>query len=187
MTGTPRNADNVNALVDGNVYVAPKGSTLPTDPTTAPAVAFKNLGWTSDTGFGENVSTNTNTRRGIDGSVIKTFKTDDDSSFTFECLEEDAIVLGLVYPGSTPVTATAVTTTPVKSYLGSDIRAWVIDEDYGTYQVRKVVPLGQAFLTGAVQVKPGDAKTYSFRVDAYADSTRTKFIRISNNPAEVVP
>lgn len=187
MTVTPRNADNVQALIDGHVSVAPKGSTLPTTIAGALDPAFKDVGWTTDAGLGENVSNNTTTRRGIDGSAVKTFKSDDDSSFTFECMEEDAVVLGLIYPGSTPVTTTGTTKTDVKSYLGSDIRAWVLDEDYGVFQVRKIIALGQAFLTGEIRSKTGDSKTYQFRVDAYADSTRTKFTRLSNNPGEVVP
>lgn len=181
----PRNSDNVNALVDGNVSVAPKGSTLPTTIAGALDAAFKNLGWITDAGISENVASDSNTRRGIDGSIVKTFKTNDDSTFTFECMEETAITLGIIHPGSVPVITAGVAKTDIKSYVGSDQRAWVIDEDYGTYQVRKVIKTAQAVLTGAVVSKPGDGKTLSFRLDVTADSARTKYTRFSNNPAEI--
>lgn len=282
-----RNSDNAQALVDSFVHVAPKGSTLPTDPTSPLDVAFTDLGWLTDAGIGEVPSTNTNQRRGINGAVIKTIKTQDDTSFTFECYERNAVVLGLMRPGSSPVTvgstpeqqtititgvptggtftptvpgfgalppqpfnvslsalaaalsqlvggtvtvsgtpgtsyvvtfptflgnvgqmsvaaaftggatpAAAVTTgtqgvggsttTPVKAYLGSNVKAFVLKEDFGVWQRRAIVPLGEVFHTGTIQDKPGDLAVAQFRLDCYPDSTGVKFIDITNNPAEAV-
>lgn len=282
-----RNSDNAAALVDSFVFVAPKGSTLPADVTSPLDVAFLDLGWLTDAGLGETPSNNTNKRRGVNGTVIKTIKTDDDTSFTFECYERNAVTMGLLRPGSTPVTSGATaevqtititgapaggtftptvpgfgatppqpfnvslsalaaalstlvggtvtvsgtpgtsyvvtfpttlgnvgqmtvtntfsggttpnatvatgtpgvaggTTTPVKSYLGSNEKAFVLTEDFGSWQRRAAVGRGEAFVTGTIQDKPGDLAVIQFRLDCYPDSTGVKYVDLTNNPAESV-
>lgn len=181
-----RDSDNANALVDGIVSCAPVGSTMPTDLTTDLDAAFDDIGWLTDAGIGETPSTSTTPKRGINGAIVKTVKADDDRSFTFECYEKNAITMGLMRPGSTPSTSGGVTTTHVKAYLGSDERAWVLEEDFGVYTRRVAVPRGQAFLTGTVTDKPGDLAVMQFRLDTYPSSDGTTYIDITNNPAEAV-
>lgn len=286
-----RDSDNAQALVDSFVYVAPKGTALPIIPTATPAAgldpAFKDTGWLTDTGLGEVFATNTNVRRAINGTVIKTIRTTADTSFTFECYERNAITIGLIRPGSAPLTAgdtaevqtititgaptggtfkstvqgigsitpvynittaalatalsalvgfavtvtgtpgssyvvtfapqegniaqmtvdgsgltggttptasvatgtpgtSGVTTTPVKAYLGSDERSFVLKEDFGVWQRVVAVPRGEAFVTANVQDKPGDLAVVQFRIDCYPDSSGVKYIDITNNPAEAV-
>lgn len=186
MTSPTRNSDNAQALVDSIVYVGPKGTTLPTDLTTAPGAALKDLGWLTDTGIGEAVSSNLNTRRGINGAPVKVIKADDDTSFTFECYERNAITLGLIRPGSTATTTAGVNTTRVKAYTGADDRTFLFHKDFGAWQQRIGIPSGRATLTGTITDKPGDLPVLQFRVDPNPASDGTKFIDINNNPAEAV-
>jgi len=181
-----RDSDNAQALVDSIVYVGDKGSTLPTDTTTAVDAAFSDVGWLTDAGLGESGSTNTNVKRGVNGSPIKTIKTDDDSSFTFECYERNAVTMGLIRPGSTPTTATGVTTTNVKSNLASNEKAFVLHYDFGAWKRRVAIARGEAFLTGTIQDKPGDLAVLQFRIDCYPASDGTKYIDITDNAAEAV-
>lgn len=181
-----RNSDNANALVDGIVSVADVGSTLPTNVTSPLDAAFADTGWLTDAGIGETPSTDSTPKRGINGAIVKTVRGSDDRSFTFECYERNAVTMGLMRPGSTPATVSGVTTTHVKSYLGSDERAWVLEQDMGVYTRRMIVPRGQAFLTGAVTDKPGDLAVLQFRIDAYPASDGTTYIDITDNPAEAV-
>lgn len=188
MTGRSpaRDSDNANAIVDSVIYCGPKGSTLPTDLTTDIDAALEDLGWLTDTGIGEAPTTNTNVRRGINGSIVKTIKTSDDTSFTFECYERNAVTVGLVRPGSTPATMDTVTTTNVKAYLGSNEKAFVLHIDYGTYKRRVAIARGEAFLTGTIQDKPGDLAVLQFRIDCYPAADGTKYIDITDNPAEEI-
>lgn len=284
-----RNSDNAAALVDGFVYVAVKGSTMPTGVADPIDAAFKDTGWLTDAGIGETPSNSTNQKRAINGTVIKVIKQADDTSFTFECYERNAVTVGLMRPGSTPTTsgstpeqqtititgsptggtftpnvpgfgalpaqpynvalltlATALsglvngtvtvsgtpgtsyvvtfpsslgnvgqmtvaaglaltggtspsasvatgtpgvaggTTTPVKASLISNEKAFILVEDYGTWQRRALIAKGEAFLTGTLQDKPGDLPVMQFRIDCYPDSTGIKYIDITNNPAEAV-
>lgn len=187
MSSMARNSDNAQALVDGIAYVGPKGSTLPTDLTTAGPAALKDVGWLTDAGIGEAVSNNLNTRRGINGAPVKVLKADDDTSFTFECYERNAVTMGLIRAGSTPLTAAGVTTTNVKAYTGSDDRAFVLHKDFGIWKQRICIPSGRASLTGTIQDKPGDLPVLQFRIDPNPAADGTKYIDINNNPAEVVP
>lgn len=181
-----RNSDNAQALVDSIAYVGAVGSTLPTDTTTAIDPAFKDVGWLTDAGLGESGSTNTNVKRGVNGSIVKTIKTDDDTSFTIECYERNAITMGLLRPGSTPSTTSGTTTTNVKAYLGSNEQAFVLHYDFGAWKRRVAIPRGEAFLTGTIQDKPGDLAVLQFRVDCYPASDGTKYIDITSNAAEAV-
>lgn len=181
-----RNPDNAQAQVDGFAFVAVKGSTLPTDTTTALDAVFKDLGWLTDAGIGETPSTDTTTKRGINGAPIKVIRTSDDRSFTIECYEKTAITMGLIRPGSTPATAGGVTTTHVKSFLGSDVRAFVLEQDMGTYTRRVAIAQGQAFQTGPIQDKPGDLSVIQLRIDCFPASDGTTYIDLTDNAAEAV-
>lgn len=181
-----RNSDNANALVDGIVSVAPVGSTLPTTPTGALDGAFEDVGWLSDAGIGETPSTDSTPKRGINGAIVKTVKASDDRSFAFECYEKNAITMGLMRPGSTPATVGGVTTTNVKAFLGSDERAWVLEQQFGVYTRRVAIAKGQAYLTGEVRDKPGDLAVLQFRIDCFPASDGTTYIDITDNPAEAV-
>lgn len=48
---TADNINNASAMTGGALYVAPKGTTVPTDATTALANAYKALGYTAKDGF----------------------------------------------------------------------------------------------------------------------------------------
>lgn len=282
-----RDSDNAQGLVDSYVCVGPKGTTMPTDVTSAPDPALHDCGWLTDAGIGEAASNQTTQKRGVNGTVIKTIKTQDDTSFTFECFERNAVTLGLIRPGSTPSTASAVaevqtvtisgtpaggtftltlpgfgstaalaynapttdvatalttlvgksvtvsgtagssyvvtfptsmgnvaqmtaagsftggttpaisvatttpgvagvTTTAVKSYLGSNEKAFLLHEDFGTYKRRVCIGRGEAFLTDTIQDKPGDLAILKFRIDCYPDSNGVKYTDITSNAAEAV-
>lgn len=183
---TTRDASNAVPLVDAFVYFAPVGSTLPVDVTAALDVAFKDVGWLTDTGVGEGVSTGTNVRRGINGSQLKVIRTDDDKSFTFEAYEDNVNVLELTRPGTTAATVTGLTTANVLSYVGQNVKAFVIEYDYGTYKRRRVIPTGEAFLTGTVTAKPGDIAVKQFTLNCYPATDGEAYIDITDNPAEAV-
>ena len=54
MSSTPNNAQNVSVAkpkVGGAIFVAPLGTDLPTDATTALDAAFQNVGYISEDGL----------------------------------------------------------------------------------------------------------------------------------------
>src|SRR5829696_4068955 len=105
--------------IDSAVWVGPKGSTMPTSPTAAPAVAFTELGWLGEDGIAEAREVDAEKKRAWQGGVtIRTVRSTDARTFKFVCLETNATTVSLTRPGSTPTTTTGITHTPVKAFTG---------------------------------------------------------------------
>ena len=105
-------ASNVSAgkpKTTGAIWVAPKGSTLPTDTATALDAAFKCLGYCSDDGLTNSTDLESETIKAWGGDTVLTIQTSKEDRFGFtliEVLNED--VLKFVY-GSTNVSGTLST------------------------------------------------------------------------------
>ncbi len=105
-------ASNVSAgkpKTTGAIWVAPKGSTLPTDTATTLDVAFKCLGYCSDDGLTNSTDLESETIKAWGGDTVLTIQTSKEDRFGFtliEVLNED--VLKFVY-GSTNVSGTLST------------------------------------------------------------------------------
>ena len=150
---------------DSAVWVAAKGSTLPTT-LADPVSPFESAGWLSEDGISFARSEDRQTFKAHQGGTVvkrKTSSTDD--TFKFQCLETNALVLGLLYKGATPTVATGVATIAVANQTANDERAWVIDEflDDGS-QLRYVIPNGSAQLTADVVWKTDEMTVYEFTV-----------------------
>lgn len=99
-----KNYDNIRIYgdLDSEVFLGPKGSTLPID-LADPAAPFVPLGWLSEEGINLAVATNVEKFRGYQGgSVLKTRVTSTDKSFTIQCLEETPGVTELYYGHGAP-------------------------------------------------------------------------------------
>jgi len=102
---TNLNANRIYGDVPSAVFVAAKGTTGPVG-LAAPAAAFKDLGWLGEDGV--NVSRSADVKKFFahqGGTMVRTKVTGTENSFKFVCLEETAIVLGLMHAGATGVTA----------------------------------------------------------------------------------
>ena len=155
---------------DSAVWVAAKGSTLPTT-LADPAAPFASAGWLSEDGIAFARSEDRQTFKAHQGGKIvkrKTASTDD--TFKFQCLETTALVLGLLYKGAAPTVATGVATITVANQTVNDERAWVLDEklDDGS-TMRYAIPTGSAELTGDVVWKTDEMTVYEFTVGVNGD------------------
>ena len=113
---------------DDVVMVAPIGTTAPVG-IAEPTAAFQNVGWLSEDGISWDDATDKVTITAHQGGVeVIEVTTKATRTFKFQCLEETALVLGLRYPGFTPVQVGAEPVyggevpTPV-----TDRRVWIID------------------------------------------------------------
>lgn len=184
MTNT---AENLRSYGEGDVYVAPKGSTAPTDATTDLDAAFKPLGWLSpDQGLTQSQQLSTNVVRGWNaGAILRTLKSNQGYTMRFQCLEENARVLGLLYPGATVSTDGGVNERVVKTFTGQDLRAWVFQLKDGDVNLRKYAPSGEVTGFGDVVYKDNDITVYQFTVTIYADSNGDFFTEWDDNDADV--
>jgi hypothetical protein len=81
----------------GAVFVAPSGTTVPTDATSSLDAAFKNLGYISDDGMVNSVKTDTETVNAWGGDKVLVGQTTFGETFTVNLLETNADALAVYY------------------------------------------------------------------------------------------
>ena len=95
------NAQNVSVgkpLVNGAVFRAPLGTTLPTSATATLAAAFKNVGYISDAGIVNSNSPSSNNIKAWGGDVVLTTLEEKPDTFQFTMIEAKNVeVLKAVY------------------------------------------------------------------------------------------
>ena len=97
------------AKVTGAIFVAPKGTTLPTDATTTLGAAFSLLGYTSDAGVTISESSSTNDIRAWEGRMkVFTAKTEYTEQVSFTPIQCNSEVTKLTW-GDDKVTVDGVT------------------------------------------------------------------------------
>jgi len=175
-------ANRIYGDVPSAVFVAAKGTTGPVG-LAAPAATFKDCGWLGEAGVNVSRSADVKKFRAHQGgTLIRTKVTGTDNSFKFVCLEETAIVMGLMHAGATGVTTTGVSTITVPGSMPPDERAWVVDEYDGATRIRYIFPKGQVGDRGDIVMKTDEMTQYEFTVDVYGD-----FSIITDSTAVVYP
>lgn len=184
-----KNVDNVRVYgdIDSAVYTGQVGATAPTSPTTAPGPGWDELGWLGEDGITEARDVDSDAKRAWQGGVtVRTVRANDSRRFSFVCLETNAITSGLIRPGSVRTTTGGVTHTPVKSFTGSDVRAWVIDTRDGAIDTRKVIARGEVVEIGDVVYQGTEITAYELTVECYPDSNGVLYDEYTNDPAMAV-
>lgn len=93
---------------EGAVYVAPLGTALPTNATSALNAAFKGLGYVSEDGLVNSVETDTESVTAWGGDTVLSGQTSFTEMFTVNLIETNADTLA-VYYGEDNVTVDGVT------------------------------------------------------------------------------
>lgn len=177
-----KNLNNIRIYGDetGAVYVAPKGTTGPTD-LSAPAVGFVEVGWISEDGVDETLDQSSEVFRAWQGAkVVRRKVTQSDRTFKFQALEENLVTHGLKYRGQAPTVATGVAKTEVKNQTAQDTRAWVFDLVDGDVTKRFVIPAGDYAMTGTIQYRGNAMTILEFEVTPIGD-----YIELTDDPAIV--
>ena len=84
----------------GAVYIAPAGTTLPTDGTTALAAAYKNMGYISEDGYVYNIDTDTADVKDWNGRTVLSEQSSYSETHTLNFLETNIDTLKLLYGAS---------------------------------------------------------------------------------------
>ncbi len=158
----------------GGVYVAPLGSTLPTDSSTALASAYVSLGYVSEDGVNNSNSPSTDTGKAWGGDIVITYQTEKPDTFQFTLIESlNKDVLSAVY-GSTHVTGSALTSglTVTATSDEAEAKVWVIEVVMrdNTYK-RIVIPNGKIIEVGDIVYKDDEIVGYDVTIQAFPDST----------------
>ena len=157
--------------VGGALSVAPAGTTLPTDATTALGGAFTNLGYISSDGVTKTISRETEEIKAWGGDTVLTTQTEYSEKFTFSLLETlDANVKKLVY-GDANVTETNGGITAISNSAELAEHAMVFEMIQGGRAVRRVVPCAKVTEIGEITYVDGEPVAYELTITALPDAS----------------
>lgn len=174
--------DNPRIWLNGEVYVAPVGSTAPTNVVTALAAAWDALGLLSEDGLTESIAEDSTDHYAWGGILVRTTRSKHKRTFVVTALEETATVMELWNPGSIMAGPTGgVTTTSV--YVPSpDPRAFVFEAVDGTITKRIYIPRGEVTARGDVKYVENEMAMRELTITVYPDSTGLLYQEITDDP-----
>jgi hypothetical protein len=181
-------SSNVSAgkpKVTGAIFIAPVGTTLPTDSTTALNSAFVELGYASDAGVVNSESRETETIKAWGGdTVLKPF-TGKEDTFQFTLIEAlNVNALKLVY-GDSNVTGDLTNGISIKSAAEDlDYHSFVIEMVLNGAVKRIVIPSAKVTKVGDITYADGEAIGYDTTLSAVPDAaggTHYEYIKAVSN------
>lgn len=169
MANTQANVSVGKPQISGAIYMAPKGTTLPTDASGSLNSAFKCLGYVSDDGLTNTNTASTEEIKAWGGDVVLRPQTEKPDTFTatfIEALNED--VLKAAY-GSDNISGSLASGLTVKANSKElPACAWVIDMILsGKTLKRIVIANGQVTEVGEIVYKDDTAIGYPLTITAY--------------------
>lgn len=169
------NAGNVSAgkpKISGAVYRAAKGTTAPTDATTALAADFKALGYCSEDGLVNSNTPSSTEIKAWGGDTVLVIQEDKEDTFQLTLIETlNVEVLKAVY-GSDNVSGAIDTGITVKANAKQpEEGVWAIDMVMnGGAAKRIVIPQGTISELGDITYSDSDAIGYEITITATPDA-----------------
>lgn len=169
---TVANVTTGKPKVGGAVYRAPKGTTLPTDATTALAEAFVDMGYISEDGVTNSNSPSTEKVSAWGGQVVLIVSTDKPDTFQLTFIEAlNANVLQTAY-GADNVTTGTGTISVIANAKDTGEYVYVIDQALrGGAMKRIVIPAGALSALGDIVYRDNEPIGYQVTLDAMPDAS----------------
>ncbi|WP_288624813.1 phage tail protein [uncultured Lactococcus sp.] len=162
------NVTTAKPKIDGAIYSAPKGTTLPTDAKTALDPAFKTLGYISEDGLTNSNSPKSDGIKAWGGDTVATVQTEKENTYSYTLIESLNInVLKEAY-GDDNVTGTLETGITVKANSKELLEHPVVIDmtlRNGVYQ-RIVIEFGKVSEIGDISYTDSDAVGYEITLTA---------------------
>lgn len=179
------NADNVRVGLNGNIYLAPKGTTAPTDLDTAWGAGWADLGYLSDDGVSMEYSTDTTDINAWQSlSPIRKVLTGVDMTLGFTAIELKTATVKLYFPSSTMTDVSGtVHKLDIPAAPSPDERAIGLEWIDGSVKNRLIIPRGEVTDRGAITIGRSDAVGLEMTISAYATSAPEIASWLSNDPA----
>ena len=165
-----------------DVYVAPIGSTEPTNTTTALDAAWEALGLLSEDGMSESRDEDATDHYAYGGILVRQTRTRHKRSFKVTVLEDTPAVFDLVNPGSTASTSGGITTrTVVVPTTTPNPKAFLFELTDGDVILRRVIPRGEVTEVGEVAFTDNEMRAFELTITVYADDAGVLYTDITDD------
>lgn len=164
-------------LASGGALVAPIGTALPTDETTALNVAFKALGYLSKDGVGINPNRSSDKTTAWGGDVVLVQQTEFGVEVKVTLIESlNSVALKTAFGSANVATTAATVSTGTKqaikiNSLELDHQEWVFEIRNGAKKIRHVIPDGQVTKVDEIKYTDSDAVGYACTITCSPDAT----------------
>lgn len=173
MANTATNVTTGKPNISGAVYVAPIGTTLPTDATTALDNAFVCLGYVSEDGLENNNEMDVSAIKAWGGMIVYRSLNELDDNFALTLIESENVdVLKAVYGDANVTTdADGNVTINVKADDPEE-HVWVFELALRNNRAKRIViPDGAVTARETITYNDSDAVGYGITVSAYPDAS----------------
>lgn len=189
------NSTNVSAgkpVVAGAVFVAPKGTTLPTDASSTLSNTFKELGYLSEDGLTNTNSPSSTEIKAWGGDTVLTIQESKEDTFKFKLIEVlNKEVLKFIF-GDGNVEVTAATTSvgekiKIKANATEAVEHVLVFDMVlnGGYLKRIVVPQGKITEMGDIVYSDSEAVAYDVTLNAAPDTSANTHYEYIQAPTPV--
>ena len=159
--------------INGGIWIADAGTTLPNDATTALGGSFTALGYVSEDGLVNSNSPESDTGKAWGGDIVITYQTEKPDTFQFTLIgAKDADVLETVY-GSANVSGTLSTGISVTANSDeAEEHVWVFEVVMRNNTFKRiVVPVGKITEVGDITYTDDAIVGYELTIQAFPDSS----------------
>ena len=164
------NTANPRVWLLGDVYVAPVGTTGPTNTTSSLNAAFDALGLLHEDGLTQSREEDSTDLYAWGGILVRTVRSKHKRSFVVTVLEDNPTVFALVNPGSTATDDGTTTTRTIKRPT-TDPRTFVFETQDGDVTRRIHVPRAEVTAVGDATSSEADMETRELTSTGYPDAT----------------
>jgi hypothetical protein len=176
MAGDPT---KVAMWANADVYIAPVGTTMPTDVSTALAVTWKAVGLLDgDEGFQMTRNDDVTEKFAWGGILVKRKKSKHVRTIRFVALEDNAVTFDLANPGSTSTLVSGLTTREIVIPVSSE-HAFIFELREGTKVTRRLVKRGEVTELADITEAESEVTVYDCTATIYPDSSGVLFTELS--------
>lgn len=172
MGNTASNVSTGKPNIAGAVYVAPKGTTLPTNATTSLASDYTCLGYVSEDGLENENEMDVSAVKAWGGAIVYRSLTELNDNFMLALIESENVdVLKTVYGDDNVTEDEGEIAVDVKAEDPQE-KVWVFELALrGNKKKRIVIPDGAITARESISYNDEDAIAYGITVSAYPDAS----------------